>query len=247
MIRVLAGLGLTIGEFTHEVIQFSPSIMGDLSVLSNQNLNAAGVNSLENLKRTIQLFTSYTSYFNATVSANVSRELRPQQLDSVVNHFRKIIDADVINIGIDFKVEFFGYDLITLPMHASEWSSILFNLYTNSKKAIRRQNVAGKIKIVVGKEEKIVYLEFSDNGDGIPEQNRQRIFEAFFTTSSPIGFDPSENEKLTGTGLGLKIVKDIIQTYGGTIELIKPEPEYSTCFRVELPLATAKQKEEYGL
>lgn len=245
MLRVLAGLGLTIGEFTHEVIQFSPSIMGDLSVLSNQNINAQGVSSLENLKRTIQLFTSYTSYFNATVSANVSRELKVQDLEDVVNHFRKVIEADVEKLNIDFQVELFGYNLYTIPMHASEWSSILFNLYTNSKKAIKREGVHGRINATIGKDEKKVYLEFSDNGDGIPEQNKSKIFEAFFTTSSPIGFDPSEDEKSTGTGLGLKIVKDIIQTYGGTIELIEAEIGFTTCFRIELPLATEKQKKEY--
>lgn len=247
MIRVLAGLGLTIGEFTHEVIQFSPSIMGDLSVLTNQNLNSAGIKSLENLKRTIQLFTSYTSYFNATVSANVSRELKPQQLDIVVNHFKQVIEADLTNLGIQFQLEYFGYDLITIPMHSSEWSSILFNLYTNSKKAIRREGIAGKIKAAIGKDDKKVYIEFSDNGDGIPEKNKSKIFDPFFTTSSPVGFDPTDDEKSTGTGLGLKIVKDIIQTHGGKIELIQPELGYSTCFRIEIPLATQKQKEEYGL
>jgi len=247
MLRVLAGLGLTIGEFTHEVVQFSPSMMGDLSVLSNQNLNSAGINSLENLKRTIQIFTSYTSYFNATVSANASRELKLQKVDEIINHFKDIVISDLEKLHIEFEVDFFGYDLITLPMHASEWSSILFNLYTNSKKAIKRHKIAGKIKIVAGKDDDSVYVEFSDNGDGIPEQNKTRIFEAFFTTSSPVGFDAPEDEKLTGTGLGLKIVKDILKTYGGGIELIEPETNYSTCFRVTLPLATEKQKTEYGI
>lgn len=247
MIRVLAGLGLTIGEFTHEVIQFSPSIMGDLSVLTNQKLNNTGIKSLENLKRTIQIFTAYTSYFNSTVSDNVSRELKPQPLDIVVNHFKEVIETDLKNLGIEFQVDLFGYYLITVPMHASEWSSILFNLYTNSKKAIKRKNISGKLKITIGKEDKVVYLEFSDNGDGIPDQNKMKVFDAFFTTSSPIGFDPTEDEKSTGTGLGLKIVKDIIQTYGGTIQIINPEQEFSTCFRIELPLATQKQREEYGL
>ena len=247
MIRVLAGLGLTIGEFTHEVVQFSPSILGDLSVLSNQSLNEYGINSLENVKRTIQVFTSYTSYFNSTVSANVSRELKPQKLDEVILHFKNIIDADVLKLDIDLKVEYFGYDLITIPMHASEWSSILFNLYTNAKKAIRRKGDPGKLKMVVGKEGKNIYLEFADNGDGVPEKNVARIFEAFFTTSSPVGFDSSDNEKLTGTGLGLKIIKDIIQTYGGTINLIEPEIGYSTCFKIELPLATQKQRDEYAV
>jgi signal transduction histidine kinase len=247
MLRVLAGLGLTKGEFTHEVVQFSPSIMGDLSVLSNQNLDNNGLHSLENLKRTIQLFTSYTSYFNATVSANVSRELKPQLLDRKVNDFKKIIETDLQKLGIDLVIEVYGYDLITLPMHSSEWSSILFNFYTNSKKAIKRHGVKGKIKIVAGKEEKKVYLEFSDNGDGIPDQNKNRVFEPFFTTSSPVGFDAEEDERLTGTGLGLKIVKDIVQTYGGSIGIIEPEKEYSTCFRIELPLATSNQREEYAI
>jgi len=247
MIRVLAGLGLTIGEFTHEVVQFSPSILGDLSVLSNQALNEYGINSLENVKRTIQVFTSYTSYFNSTVSANVSRELKPQKLDEVIVHFKNIIDADLVKLGITLSVEYFGYDLITIPMHASEWSSILFNLYTNAKKAMRRKGDPGKLKMVVGKENKNIYLEFADNGDGIPDKNKPRIFEAFFTTSSPVGFDSSDNEKLTGTGLGLKIIKDIIQTYGGTINLIEPEIGYVTCFKIELPLATPKQREEYAV
>ena len=247
MIRVLAGLGLTIGEFTHEVVQFSPSILGDLSVLGNQSLNEAGIKSLENVKRTIQVFTSYTSYFNSTVSANVSRELKPQKLDQVILHFKNIIDADLTKLGIDLNIEFYGYDLITIPMHASEWSSLLFNLYTNAKKAIRRKGDSGRIRIVVGKEEKSIYLEFSDNGDGVPEANRLRIFEPFFTTSSPVGFDSSDNDKLTGTGLGLKIVKDIIQTYGGTIGLIDPETGFNTCFKIELPLATPKQISDYAL
>jgi signal transduction histidine kinase len=247
MLRVLAGLGLTIGEFTHEVVQFSPSMNGDLSVLGEQRLEIAGINSLENLKRTIKLFTSYTAYFNATVSANVSRELKPQELDRVVNRFKDIIEADLNKLNIELIVDFFGYELITIPMHSSEWSSILFNLYTNSKKAIRRANAIGKIKIIAGKEENKAYLEFLDNGDGIPEENKEKIFEAFFTTSSPVGFDASQDERLTGTGLGLKIVRDIVQTYGGTIEVVKPETNYNTCFRIEIPLVTAKQKEEYGL
>lgn len=105
----------------------------------------------------------------------------------------------------------------------------------------------GNIKIVVGKESKRIYVEFSDNGDGIPEKNQHRVFDAFFTTSSPVGFDAENDEKLTGTGLGLKIIHDIIQSYSGTIELIEPESNYSTCFKIELPLATPNQLTEYGI
>lgn len=247
MTRVLAGLGLTIGEFTHEVVQFTPSINGDLSVLSLQNLNTSGIESIENLIRTIKLFTSYTSYFNSTVSANVSRELKPQKLDIVVEQFKRIIEPDLNKFNIELKYEPFGYKLITIPMHSSEWSSILFNLYTNSKKAIKRKAIKGKIKIVIGKENEKIYMEFLDNGDGIPDINKERIFDAFFTTSSPAGFEANQDEKLTGTGLGLKIVRDVIQTYGGTITLIEPEKDYNTCFRIEIPVATQKQIDDYEI
>ncbi|WP_207382700.1 ATP-binding protein [Flavobacterium subsaxonicum] len=247
MTRVLAGLGLTIGEFTHEVVQFSPSLYGDLDVLTDQVLNEQGLYSLENLKRTIDLFTSYTSYFNATVSANVSRELKPQELDVVVTKFQNVISSDLKKLSIELVVEPYGYNLFTVPMHSSEWSSILFNLYTNTKKAIKRRNVPGKIKIIIGKEADLLYLEFLDNGDGVPSENRNRIFDAFFTTSTPAGFDATQDERLTGTGLGLKIVKDIVQTYGGTIDLIEPEQGYMTCIRIEMPLATEKQRQDYAV
>jgi signal transduction histidine kinase len=235
MLRVLAGLGLTISEFTHEVVQFAPSMNGDLSVIENQSLNLEGLNALENLKRTIRLFLAYTSYFSSTVSANVTRELKPQQLDIMVEDFLKIISADLSKESIHIDPKFYGYELQTIPMHSSEWSSILFNLYTNSKKAIRRAGGIGEISIIGGNEKSKVYLEFSDNGDGIPEENVEKIFDAFFTTSSPTSFDSTVEEKSTGTGLGLKIVQDILHSYGGSIRLIEPENGFSTCFRVEVP------------
>lgn len=244
MLRVLAGLGLTIGEFTHEVVQFSPSMKGDLSVIAKQHLDDLGKNALENLTRTINVFTSYTSYFNATVSANVSREMERQEIDTIINRFIKIIESDLKRSNIEIETEYFEYDLFTIPMHVSEWSSILFNLYTNAKKAIKRAGKEkGKIRIVAGKENSRIYLEFSDNGDGIPEDNKQRIFAPFFTTSSPTGFENHGDQDTTGTGLGLKIVKDIIESRQGKIEVIDPEQGYMTCFKIELPLYTIEQIE----
>lgn len=52
-------------------------------------------------------------------------------------------------------------------------------------------------------------LDISDNGVGIPEKDRERIFDRFYTTNKEAG----------GTGLGLSIVKTIVESHGGTIEL----------------------------
>lgn len=247
MLRVLAGMGLTIGEFTHEISQFKPAVDGYIHSLENLNLGDVADNLLDKLKININNFTAYTAYFNATVSQNVRRELAPINLKVVVNQFLQTIENDLKRNKLKEEKFFYGYDLYTVPMHISEWSSILFNLYTNAKKAIIKAKTIGKIGIIVGEEDGKIYMEFSDNGIGVPEQNRDRIFDAFFTTSTPAGFDASTEDQLIGTGIGLKIIKDIILSYKGTINLIEPEADYKTCFRIEVPRATDKEIEHYDL
>jgi signal transduction histidine kinase len=140
-----------------------------------------------------------------------------------------------------------GFDLYTCEMHPSEWPAILFNFYTNSRKAIDRADDVheGEIFIRVGREGEKVYLEFQDNGTGIPEENKGRIFDAFFTTMPPKGVDAPEEEVLQGSGLGLKIVKDMVSSYQGDVFVSEPDPEFSTCLRVELSAASQEQITEY--
>lgn len=247
MLRVLAGIGLNIAEFTHEIRQFIPSFNGSINFLSNQNLTDAAKESLLNLKENFNRFKTYTSYIDNTITQNVNREKQPQNIRKLIAEFKKIISFELNSLSVEFVEEFYGYDLYTDSMHPSEWSSILYNLYTNSKKAIKRASQEkGIIKIIGGKENGKIYLEFMDNGDGIPDKNQDRIFDAFFTTSSPGSSDSSKNESITGTGLGLKIVKDIILAYYGNINVIEPDPEFKTCIRIEIPEATKETLEKYG-
>ncbi|SHG69269.1 sensor histidine kinase [Flavobacterium aquidurense] len=246
MLRILASLGLTIGEFTHEIIQYTPSINGYIKkLLEIESITPDNADLIIRLKKTFDNFTAYTSYFNTTVSENTSREIKPIDLNDVVNEFKKTIAFETGNTGFEVFSESYDYDLITVPMHVSEWNSILFNLYSNSKKAIKRENVTGKIKIIIGKEDERVYLEFHDNGDGIPEENKERVFNAFFTSLKHIDKNIND-DRLTGNGLGLKIVKDIVMNYNGNIKVIDPEDSYNTCLRIEIPIATKYQKNNFG-
>lgn len=237
MLRILAGLGLVIGEFIHEVQRFLPGFDADIKYLKNAVKEYKEVYArTELLETNIRSFSSYTSYFDNTISRNVLRELEPIELRIVVRRFINIIQNDLKRAEIEFLNPVFnGYDLYTIPMHPSEWASILFNLYTNSKKAIYRERSKGKIFIECGIENKNVYLEFSDNGDGIPPENEDIIFNAFYTTTSAANHSGNDTESLVGTGLGLKIVKDIIEFYGGQIFVTPPINGFKTTIRIEIP------------
>jgi len=236
MLRILAGLGLVIGEFVHEIKRFVPSFENEIHLLQ-QHLKDDPL-ALENIKylgESLSSFKTYTSFFDTAVTRNTIRELECIELRDVVRNFEDVIEADTLKSSIKIATAFIGYDLFTVPMHPSEWASILFNLYSNSKKAIRKERPKiGTIDITCGRLNDKVYLEFSDNGNGIPTDREDYIFDAFFTTSSAIDTD-DEIDSLTGTGLGLKIVKDIIEDYDGEIFISTPKNNFSTTIRIELP------------
>lgn len=236
MLRVLAGLGLTIGEFTHEIKQYKPSIYGEINMLRNSELSPEMRKSVDSLKLNFDELFSYTRFFSTTISQNTNREKLPIDILEIIDIFHTTIKNDLNVNDIILNIKEYDFDVYTIPMHKSEWSSILFNMYSNSRKAIRRARTAGQILIEIGSmDSDSVFVRFNDNGDGIPEENRKRVFNAFFSTSMPASFEAPQNEQLTGTGLGLKIVKDIIDSYKGSIKVAEPTDGYSTCFEIKLP------------
>lgn len=236
LLRILAGLGLAIGEFIHEIDHYEPAFKYDSAFLTDLVESTEGKETGERLQDNIRSFNVYTSFFKEAISNNVNRELEPIELRLPILNFLKIIEPDLKRSQIELiGPEFLGYNLYTCPMHISEWASILFNLYTNAKKAINKTNSRGAIKISAGKEKDFVFVEFSDTGIGIPEKDKMNVFEAFFTTSAPSGMYATEMQEVSGTGLGLKIVRDIVEGYGGSIVVKDPQPNFKTTIRIELP------------
>ena len=104
---------------------------------------------------------------------------------------------------------------------AGELNQIWLNLIDNALDAVPE---SGRIEIRVGREQHRVLVRVIDNGSGIPAPMRERIFEPFFTTK-PVG---------VGTGLGLDIVRRLVQHNDGEIA-VQSEPG-RTEFRVLLPV-----------
>lgn len=244
MLRVLASLGLTIGEFTHEIKHYFPAIRLDIDGLHSQMPGSDNEGVFQRIDHNLRTVQSYASYFDATISANVSRERRPQELRDVISDFVKATGAIADRASIQIETEIDGYDLFTVPMHYSEWASVFNNLFTNSKKAILRAGANGRILIKAGLCESGLFVEFSDNGCGIDDGLQELIFEPFYTTSIPVNSDYPTNEA-SGTGLGLKLVKDIVGNAGGSIRLVEPPDGFQTTFRIELKAAVKEEIDDY--
>jgi Signal transduction histidine kinase len=251
MLRVLSSVGLTVGQFVHEIKYYLDNISDDIRFLSRKlEVETLELQRVLILDNNFAVFKTYMSYFNNVVSQNVIRKLKPIELRTVVRPFVNTMKDDALKSGIEFKEPIYrAFGLYTKPMHPSEWSSILFNFYTNSKKAIKQTaSKEGKIGIECGEENGHVYLEFSDTGIGIPKENEEDIFIEFFTTTLQNDLtDFEDGTQIAGTGLGLKIVKDIVKSYRGNIAVVSPKENYSTCIRVEIPKSTDKDLDEYGL
>ena len=89
--------------------------------------------------------------------------------------------------------------------------------------AMQSMPVGGRILVEVSSSDQIVTVHFDDEGQGIPNENLEKIWDPFFTT------------KEMGTGLGLGIVKNIVESHGGSIQIVN-RPVRGTRVTIELPV-----------
>ena len=107
----------------------------------------------------------------------------------------------------------------------------LLNLLTNAIDALNEED--GEVKISTQKQgEGEILITVDDNGAGIPENIRKRIFDVFFSTKGS-----------QGTGLGLAVTKKIIEEHGGNIEVQSSEGQ-GTKFVIRLPIGKTADSDQ---
>lgn len=106
--------------------------------------------------------------------------------------------------NIKLELELNNNEDVRIIADKEQVSRVFINLIKNSVQAIPPKK-EGKIKIELTEKENTAIISIEDNGNGIPEERKERLFEPSFTT------------KTTGMGIGLAIVKNIVNSAGGDI------------------------------
>ncbi len=144
----------------------------------------------------------------------------PAQQSEVLN-VPKIVKLalDIFNEKyIEFKCE---KEEILAKFDRTQLIRVITNLVKNATQALKDEEDP-HILVIVEEEEAMVCVSVSDNGSGISEENKVMVFEPKFTTKS------------SGMGLGLAMVKNIVETYNGTISFVSKQNK-GTIFNVRFP------------
>ena len=141
------------------------------------------------------------------------------------NRLNEIIQETLVlfqGVQRPIRFEFIPDELPVLNVDRDQIKRVMINLIKNSLAAIENE---GKIRIQTSYDSKLqmVRLEVSDDGRGISDEDKGRLFEPYFST------------RKSGTGLGLTIVNAIISDHNGYIRVRDNKPK-GTTFLIELPV-----------
>lgn len=233
MLRILASLGLSISVFGHEVKGAQTALSANIIVLGNSigkvsdpTLHDPMARHHRELRAAAERVFNIGGYIAGLMSRTESREMKQLSIKGAIDRFVSQFRNYMAKQDVHFEVEVFPPSLRTAPMHSAEFDSVLLNFLTNSIKSMKRAKVQPKkVRISARQEGRHVVVSFEDNGIGIPEEARTKIFDPFFTTT--VGAE-DDGVAGPGTGLGLKIVSDIAESYGGRVEISEASSGYKT-------------------
>jgi len=170
---------------------------------------------MSNLDKAIDFMLSYARSENDFETFDISSLIK--KLLNV--SYKHIFDKENI------AVQIIANDSLNITHNKKFFEDIFENLITNSVKALAQtKDKIIKCSAIIEREKFVVY--FSDNGYGIPEESKGKVFDIYYTTTNNSG----------GAGIGLFTVKKRIEALKGNIEIIESEfYPVGTTFKIELP------------
>ncbi len=214
----MALLGQLAGGLAHELRNPLSAISGAVEILSTEaqqsdisyRLSRVATREIERLNLMVEDFLLLTSPVKVTNSKLVDLG---QIVKDTINSFKSTVKREDIVIEINIE------NGVLVEADSYRLKQVFWNLLDNSMDAMPS---GGKIEIKCTVEKGKVNLSFSDEGEGIKEEDFSRVFDPFFTT------------KEIGTGLGLAIVQKVVEGYNGNINIYS-SVDKGTKFVLSLP------------
>jgi signal transduction histidine kinase len=221
-------LGELAAGLAHEIRNPLTSIKVLFGTLSKaQDFNEDSRQDADMINKQIARLESIVEGFLTTARAQVApTQLKSVELNATVDESMLLL-ASSANEGTRLTIDLCEGDLL-VNGDATQLSQVVYNLVLNAIQAVDKRgriNVSTRrIPAASGKPAEIC-LEVADDGPGLPNQVQLKLFQPFVTT------------KKSGVGLGLSIVKRIVETHNGRLEVESPRPAmgHGALFRVLLP------------
>lgn len=205
----------------HDINNFLTPIVGSVEIVKEEAKNQSRIlNSLEIIES--------CANDGISISSNLMRHLKgieakeediisiDQTIDDVIEIVRKKYPFDKYKVNIQIDNESNAF----IKANSTEIRELLINILNNSVDAIKEN---GNIRVSAKKQEGYVQIQISDNGIGMDEETKSKVFTPFFTTKG-------EN----GLGVGLHICEKMVKKYGGNISC-KSKLNEGTTFNIMLP------------
>lgn len=225
MSEKLAAIGQLAAGVAHEINNPVAVIQGNLDVL-RETLGAAAEPAMDEIRliqdQVFRIRLIVTKLLQFARPAEYVGYLEPVRLDQVVQDSLVLVAHQMKKTSVAVTQEMQATRTVTT--NRNELQQVLINLMVNALQAMPE---GGTLRLITGdREENGVsggFVAVADSGPGIAPQDRERLFDPFFTTKTS-----------DGTGLGLWVSHDLVQRYGGRIDVDCP-PSGGSVFTVWLP------------
>lgn len=229
-----------ISNISHDFKTPLTSLIGYIELIKeNENLNIDEVREYLDVAHNKACFLNSTLenffYLSRLESKDEPFNIGQINLTDIVKEQIMFFYSDFKKLGIIPSIDIPEEDLFVLADKTSV-NRILNNLLSNS---IKYGKDGDKIGVSVKEESDYIYVQVWDNGKGVPDKNLPFIFDRLYTVEN------SRNTNLSGTGIGLSIVKQLVKNNKGTIS-ITSVPFEKTVFTFSLPKAHWVKPEAKG-
>ncbi len=158
-------------------------------------------------------------------------QCKPLDLTAVLDEIQQVVLKAEPDCRIQFKTP---QESLFIQADHTRIEQIIWNLLTN---AIKFTQAEGTVQVVTTKHAQSVRIEVIDTGPGIEQEQLERIFEMF----GQANHRPSGQHR-GGLGIGLALVKQLVESHGGQIRAYSEGPGKGSRFTVELPLADVPEQ-----